>query len=133
MGFFSMFKSKGGEQSNQTKNQVDGLGGEDGLGEAWVCVYKFCPWDPELIDVEFSLRPIATVKKDGSEIRVECEGRSCITGYTLESPLGKMENIGNTIWIGVFPTEQDAKIGYNKLVMDFVGVMESKMVEVTAQ
>lgn len=91
------------------------------LDKMWVCVINFQPWNPARYEVIF--KEVCIVKA--------CADKDGIFVETYEEHIkGYIDKITarSCYWVGFFETKGKAEEEYNKLMKEWIRVIESKMV-----
>lgn len=93
----------------------------------WVCGFTFTPMVFTRFNVVIKEVAITSVTAKDEGILVECPVVREFCPTELYGYIGKLTSSDNTRWIGFFFTEEEAKSAFNRLMLDWWDVIESKM------
>ena len=98
------------------------------LDKMWMCVARFCPWNPDGHGVKFVEVSIKRAEAEKNGIYVHSPCRNPFDGD--ESMSGYIDKITSQFgyWVGFFETKDEAVAAYNKLMDDWVKVIQNKKV-----
>lgn len=98
------------------------------LDKMWVCVIKFCPWDPSKHDVAFKEVNVVSASAHSDGIFVKSDAKNPFCSYSASETLsGYIDRIDINHSCGFFDTEIEAKGAYVKLMNDWIDVIKSKL------
>ena len=100
------------------------------LDRMWVCVLNFCPWNPKGHDVKFMEVSIRKAEADKEGIYVNSDDRNPFD--ESETMNGYIDKITSSFgyWVGFFETKEEAVAAYNKLMDEWVKVIQDKKVAI---
>ena len=99
------------------------------LDEMWVCAFNFTPWNPEEHKVIFKKVEIVKAEACKEGIYVKSSQKDPFDQSQSSELRGYIDKITcNWCWTGFFETKEEAQNAYNKLMKQWISVIESKMV-----